>query len=136
MTTYALDASAILRYLDNEAGADRVEEIISGHLKGTGKAAVLTVHWGEIAGCIYKNYGSNMLAVVMSRLAGFNFELISISADRAVRAAVLKADKKIPYIDAFGIEFAASSSDHVFVTADFDLKAGEEEARIEFLPRK
>jgi hypothetical protein len=76
-----------------------------------------------------------MLEIVMSRLAGFNFDLISISADRAVRAAVLKADKGIPYGDAFGVEFAASSSDHVFVTADFDLKAANE-SRIEFLPRK
>ena len=135
MTTYALDASAVLRYLDNEAGADRVEEIIAGHLRGTKKAAILTIHWGEIAGCVYKNYGSNMLAVVMSRLAGFNFDLISISADRAVRVAVLKADKRIPYVDAFGVEFAASSPDHVFVTADFDLKAADE-SQIEFLPRK
>ena len=135
MTTYALDASAILRYLDNEAGADRVEEIIAGHLEGSRKVAVLAIHWGEIAGCIYKHYGSNMLVLVMSRLAVFHFELIPISADRAVRAAVLKADKKIPYVDAFGVEFAASSADHVFVTADFDLKAANE-ARIEFLPRK
>lgn len=134
MTTYALDTNAILRYLDNEAGADRVEEIIAGHLKGTDKAAVLTVHWGEIAGCVYKSHGSNMVAIVMSRLTGFNFDLISISADRAVRAAMLKTDKKISYIDAFGIEFAASSPDHVFVTADLDLKA-DHEARIEFLPR-
>lgn len=136
MTTYALDASAILRYLDNEAGADRVEEIIAGHLKRTGKVAVLTIHWGEIAGCVDKHHGSNMLAIVMSRLASFHFDLIPISADRAVRAAVLKADKKIPYVDAFGVEFAASSPDHVFVTADFDLNAGDGEARIEFLPRK
>jgi PIN domain nuclease of toxin-antitoxin system len=136
MTTYALDASAVLRYLDNEAGADRVQEIIAGHLDGSGKVAVLAIHWGEIAGCVYKNYGSNMLAIVMSRLAGFHFDLIPISADRAVRAAVLKADKRIPYVDAFGVEFAASSPDHVFVTADFDLKAGDGEARIEFLPRK
>ena len=35
MVTYALDASAVLRYLDGEAGADRVAEIIESHLAGS-----------------------------------------------------------------------------------------------------
>lgn len=134
--TFALDASAILRYLDNEAGASRVEEIIRGHLEGTHNAAVLAIHWGEVAGSVYKSYGQRMQANIMSRLAGFDFEIIPVTAERAVRAAVIKADKKIPYVDAFGVEFAASSPNHVFVTADFDLKAAAQDTRIEFLPPK
>ncbi len=136
MVNYALDASAVLRYLDNEAGADRVEEIIRGHLAETHKTAVLAIHWGEVAGSIYRNYGQNMLAIVMSRLAGFHFEIIPVTAERAIRAAVLKADKKIPYVDAFGVEWAAISPDHIFVTADFDLKAAGQDIQIEFLPGK
>ena len=34
MVTYVLDASAVLRYLDDEAGAQRVSEIIKSHLAG------------------------------------------------------------------------------------------------------
>lgn len=136
MVTYALDASAVLRYLDNEAGAGRVEEIIRGHLGGIHKTAVLAIHWGEIAGSIYKNYGQNILAIIMSRLAGFHFEIIPVTAERAVGAAVVKADKKIPYVVAFGVDWAATSPDHVFVTADFDLKAACQDIRIEFLPAK
>ena len=34
MVTYALDASAVLRYLDDDAGSDRVAEIIESHLAG------------------------------------------------------------------------------------------------------
>src|ERR1700730_8854239 len=36
MVRYVLDSSAILRYLDDEAGAARVAEIIKSHLGGGG----------------------------------------------------------------------------------------------------
>jgi bifunctional DNA-binding transcriptional regulator/antitoxin component of YhaV-PrlF toxin-antitoxin module len=44
--TYALDANAVLRYLDGEAGSDRVAEIIKSHLVGGCKAVISAVHWG------------------------------------------------------------------------------------------
>jgi PIN domain nuclease of toxin-antitoxin system len=44
MVTYALDASAVLRYLDDEAGSDRVAEIIESHLEGNCKAMISAVH--------------------------------------------------------------------------------------------
>ncbi len=136
MITYALDASAILRYLDNEAGADRVDEIVRGHLAGNNKAAVLALHWGEIAGHVYRNYGTDQLSQALSNLEGFQLEIISVTAERAVRAALIKEDTKVPYIDAFGVEFAATSPDHIFVTADFDLKGAAHKGKIEFLPVK
>ena len=48
MVTYALDASAVLRYLNDEAGSGRVAEIIESHLAGTCSAIISAVHWGEI----------------------------------------------------------------------------------------
>lgn len=135
MVIYALDASAILRYLDNEAGANRVEAIIRGHLEGVHLAVVSAVHWGEVAGCIYKHHGQRMLEAVLSRLTGFGFEVIPVTAERAVSAAKIKADKKIPYIDAFGVDLAADSPNHVFVTADFDVKTAAQDVKIEFLPK-
>jgi len=46
MVTYALDASAILRFLDGEAGSERVAEIIKDCLVGRHKAVVSAIHWG------------------------------------------------------------------------------------------
>ena len=58
------------------------------------------------------------------------------TAARAVRAALIKVSRKIPYADAFGVELVSESSDRVLVTADFDLKAAARDVKIEFLPRK
>lgn len=133
---YVLDASAILRYLDGEAGAGRVKEIVKEHLAGTGQVVVSAVHWGEVAGIVLKRHGRVKMDDVLSRLSAFGFEVVAASAERAVRSALIKVERKIPYADAFGVELAGDSAEHVLVTADFDVKPAAGDVRIEFLPGK
>lgn len=136
MVTYVLDSSAVLRYLDGEAGADRVSEIIKGHLAGGCEAVISSVHWGEIAGQVCKRRGRAALDMVLSRLAAFGIPVAPVDADRAVRAALIRLKTTIPYVDAFGVELAADSRERVFVTADFDFKVASREVKTEFLPAK
>ena len=136
MVTYVLDSSAVLRYLDGEAGADRVSEIIKGHLAGGCAAVISSVHWGEIAGQVGKRRGRAAWDMVLSRLAAFGIPVAPVDAERAVRAAWIRLKTSIPYVDAFGVELAAGSRERVFVTADFDFKVANREVKIEFLPAK
>jgi|ERR1017187_4820863 PIN domain nuclease of toxin-antitoxin system len=136
MTTYVLDSSAVLRYLDGEAGSDRVSEIITGHLAGECGAIISSVHWGEIAGHTCKRRGRAVMDLVLSRLAAFGIPVVSVDADRAVRAALVRLKTSIPYVDAFGVELTADSKERVFVTADFDFKPASRDVKIEFLPAK
>jgi predicted nucleic acid-binding protein len=133
---YVLDASAILRYLDGETGAERVSQIIKGHLAGTHRVVVSAIHWGEVAGIVSKRHGRGKMEDALSRLVAFGFEMVPVTADRAVKSALIKVERKIPYADAFGVELAGDSAEHVLVTADFDVKAAEDDVRIEFLPVK
>jgi PIN domain nuclease of toxin-antitoxin system len=136
MVTYVLDSSAILRYLDDEAGAERVAEIIKSHLAGGCVAAVSALHWGDVAGITCKLNGRPAMELVLSRLSAFGLPVIAADADRAVRSSLIKLKRGIPYVDAFGIELASDSRDHVFVTADFDFKPASRDVKIEFLPAK
>jgi PIN domain nuclease of toxin-antitoxin system len=136
MVRYVLDSSAILRYLDDEAGAARVAEIIKSHLAGGCEAIVSALHWGEVAGITCKLHGRGAMDLVLSRLSAFGLPVIAADADRAVRASLIKLKRDIPYVDAFGIELASGSRDHVFVTADFDFKPASRDVTIEFLPAK
>ncbi len=136
MVTYVLDSSAILNFFDGEAGADRVAEIIKAHLAGTHRATIAAVHWGEIAGVIAKVHGRAAMELALSRLLSFGIETVPATAERALRAALIKLNRKIPYADAFGVDLTMDSSGHVLVTADFDLKAAARDVKIEFLPRK
>jgi predicted nucleic acid-binding protein len=136
MVTYVLDSSAILRYLDDEAGAARVAEIIKSHLAGRCEAIVSALHWGEVAGVTCKAHGKQAMELVLSRLSAVGLQLVVADGDRAVRASLIKLKRDLPYVDAFGVELAGDSGDHVFVTADFDFKASTRDVSIEFLPAK
>jgi PIN domain nuclease of toxin-antitoxin system len=136
MVTYVLDSSAILRYLDGEAGAARVSEIIKSHLAGRCAVIISALHWGEVAGITCRIHGRPAMDLVLSRLSAFGFQIAAADADRAVRASQIKLKRNMPYIDAFGIELTADSPDHVFVTADFDFKPSSRDVTIEFLPAK
>jgi predicted nucleic acid-binding protein len=135
MVTYVLDSSAILRYLDDEAGAARVAEIIKSHLAGRCEAIISALHWGEVAGVTCKAHGRQAMDLVLSRLSAFGFQIVPADADRAVRASLIKLKRDLPYVDAFGVELA-DSPDRIFVTADFDFKPAGRDVTIEFLPGK
>jgi PIN domain nuclease of toxin-antitoxin system len=136
MVTYVMDSSAILRYVDDEAGAARVAEIIKSHLAGRCVAIVSAVHWGEVAGITCKAHGKQAMELVLSRLSAFGLQVVAADANRAVRASLIKFKRDLPYVDAFGVELAGDSGDHIFVTADFDFKPASRDVAIEFLPAK
>jgi predicted nucleic acid-binding protein len=136
MVTYVLDSSAILRYLDDEAGAARVAEIIKSHLAGRCTAILSAVHWGEVAGITCKAHAKQAMELVLSRLSAFGLQVVAADGDRAVRASLIKIKRNLPYVDAFGVELAGDSGDRVFVTADFDFKPASRDVAIEFLPEK
>jgi predicted nucleic acid-binding protein len=108
----------VLRYLDQEAGATRVAEIIKERLQGGNRTIISAIHWGEVAGIVYKRRGSQVVDVVLARLSKFGIEMIAVTSERAVRSASIKAQKRIPYADAFGVELAGDSPDHVLPTAE------------------
>jgi PIN domain nuclease of toxin-antitoxin system len=136
MVTYVLDSSAVLRYLHNHAGAKRVGEIIDGHLAGDCQAIISGPHWGEVAGITCKLYGRREMESTLARLSAFGLQVVAADADRSVRAALIKVERDLPYVDAFGVELTAERQDRVLVTADFDFKSASKDIEIEFLPAK
>jgi predicted nucleic acid-binding protein len=135
VVTYVLDASAILRFTDNEAGAERVQRILEKYLDRSALIAASAIHWGETANRLYKLRGRKVMNQILERLEGMGLQILPVTAEEAVRAAIIRADHGVPYVDAFGAALAMEPN-HVFVTADFDLKPAAKIAHIEFLPAK
>ena len=136
MVTFVLDTSAIFRYVDNEAGADRVTEIFQAQASGTARIVLSAIHWGEVAGIVLKRQGTQAVDTVLTGLRSLPLEIVPATANRAERCAFVKFKYKIPYADAFGVELAGTSPDHILVTADFDVKPAAQDISIEFLPLK
>ena len=134
--TFVLDASAILRFLDGEAGVIRVKEIFRSALRDECKVVVSAVNWGEVIGKLHLRHSPEIASNRSSRLLRKRLEIIPATAERAVRAAILKVTHKIPYADAFGVELAGDSTNHILITADFDVLPAANTISIEFLPTK
>ncbi len=136
MSAYVLDASALIRYLDREAGWERVREILRECIEAGAELSISAVQWGEVAGNLRKRFGPAEEAHILSHLLPSEARIAPARADQAVRAAEHKVDRGIAYADAFAVELAMESPDRVLVTADYGFKAVEDLARIEFLPMK
>lgn|ERR1700738_1798678 len=136
MTAYVLDASALIRYLDNEPGAERVDAIIGECLAARARGFVSAIQWGEVAGNVRKRFGAPLELKAMNRLLATEIEIVPATGDQAVHAAELRVDRKISYADAFALDLAMQSAERVLVTADYGFKVVEDLARIEFLPAK
>jgi predicted nucleic acid-binding protein len=135
MPVYVFDSSAVIRYIDNESGAERIVSILKSCVAGRSRICMSAVQWGEVAGNIRKRAGATEETRILSLLPS-EIEIISAAAHNAVRAAALKVDHKISYADAFALDLAMQSADHVLLTADYVFKAVEDLVRIEFLPPK
>jgi predicted nucleic acid-binding protein len=136
MIKYVLDASAVIRYIDDEAGAKRVEEILGACVAGRAEVHISAVQWGEVASNLRKRLGATQERRILSSFLPSETEIVSASSESAVHAGELRVDRKIAYADAFALDLAMKSKDHILVTADYDFKAVDDLARIEFLPAK
>lgn len=136
MTVFVLDSSAVLRFVDKEAGWNRIAEILQDRMDQAAEVAISAVQWGEIAGRVRKRLGAAGQEFVLETLAEFSPRIEPATGERAVHAAEIKQDRKLPYADAFTLDLAMDSPDHMLVTADYDFKAVTDLARIEFLPAK
>jgi len=134
VVTFVLDASAVIRLLDGQAGSQRVRWIFAESRKGKSRMAISAVNWGEVIVFIAKRRDRQSLEALSARLIGFGLMVVQVDTDRAKRAGLIRVTHNIPYADACGVELAADSVEHILVTADFDVKPAERDVHIEFLP--
>jgi predicted nucleic acid-binding protein len=136
MTVYVLDSSALLRYLDDESGADRVEAVLKDCVSGRARILISAMQWGEIAGNLRKRVGAEDELRILGGLLPSEVEIVPITGTRAVHAADLRFDRKIAYADAFALELTMEAPDHVLLTVDYGFKVVDDLAHVEFLPTK
>jgi predicted nucleic acid-binding protein len=136
LIVYVLDASALLRFLDKEAGWELVADILAAARSGSAELEISAIQWGEVAGAVRKKAGPAKESRALDGLAQFAPRIQTITGEHAIRAAALKVDRRISYADAFALDLAMGSPNRVLVTADYGFKSVDDLARIEFLPAK
>ncbi len=141
MTPYVLDASAILRFLDEEAGHDTVIRIFREVRDGKAEALVSAVSWGEVIYILAKRAGlakDKLFGIkdLLNDLRRVPLSIVPANDELAERAGLLRAQFSIPYADCFSAALAGTRK-AVLVAADFDFKTlPASVVKVEYLPAK
>jgi len=136
MVTFSLDTSALLRFVDREAGADRMAAIFDQRDLGIVRVIMCAVHWAEVVGHFLKHFDQSKAPLMIKEVEFLSIEIIPVTMQRASQAAHLRRRYKLPFADSFGLELAYNVSDYILITADFDVKPAAQDISIEFLPAK
>jgi predicted nucleic acid-binding protein len=147
MMTLVLDASAILRFTDQEPGHNRVRDLLQQARKGQVELLISAVNWSEIVAALHKRAGAKNLVTapttLAANLAALPISIVPVGQPEAEAAAAFRYDYTVPFADAFAGALtlacagASAGVQATLVTADYDFKSVPPGTmNIEFLPVK
>ncbi len=127
-----LDAYSLLAYLEGEAGADQMIEIIKS-ARDHGRDLLLSVvNWGEVYYITLRAAGRDRAEAVAQLIETLPISIISVDMALIRQACEYKATKKMSYADCISAALAKLRKAEL-VTGDRDFKQVEGEIKILWL---
>jgi len=133
--TYVLDASALLRFLENESGAIQVEALIKQAKQGEITTLMSAVNWSEILHYVLRKHGPAAMRSIESRLQSVQITILAVDAVGAAQAAEFRHQHQVPFADAFA-GATAEQNRATLMTADYDFHGLKTSFKINLLPIK
>lgn len=121
MKKYVLDSYALIAFFEDEAGAQRVEEILKEMLAGKVKGYLCIVNWGEIYYITLREQGGEQAETVIRQIRKFPLHLMDADRELTYQAAKLKGKHTIAYADCFAASLAMKLK-ATLVTGDPEFK--------------
>jgi PIN domain nuclease of toxin-antitoxin system len=106
---YVLDAYALLAWLGDEVGAERVEHLITTAARDECRLSISTVNLGEVMYTIERRFGVQRAAETLALLDQLPVEQVAVTRDLALRAARVKAASRMGYADCFAVALAVAN---------------------------
>ena len=121
MKTYVLDASALITFFENRAGAEQVEELLAKAAEAKRPLLMSAVNWGEVYYSVWRARGEPAAAAKLQEIAQLPIQVIDVDMELARLAASLKAQHNLPYADCFAAALAQARK-ATLVTTDKDFE--------------
>ena len=118
---YVLDASAVLHFVEDGPGAERVEKLFTDARRSGTPLLMSVLNWGEVFYHSWQLRGEESAKKTLAGLARLPIELISVDLPQAIQAGEIKAAHKIPYVDCVAAALAMSN-EATLVTSDRDFE--------------
>jgi predicted nucleic acid-binding protein len=124
MNHLVLDAHAILRFLQDEAGAEQVQTVLAEAQSGKVRALVCEINLSEVYYLTARRFGLEFARRLLDHFAALPVERVSASWELIVSAAEVKVAHSLSYADCFAVATALKHQ-AVLVTGDPEFKKVE-----------
>jgi len=126
------DASAIITFLHNRPGAEKIEALMNGASSGHRELYLSVVNWGEIYYTIWRANGAKAAQQVALEIAEMPIRLLGVGIELTKIASQFRAESKLPYADCFVAAVAKLMNAEV-VTADQDFLTVNQQVNVSFI---
>ena len=131
-TTYLLDSFALLAYLNDEPGGERVQEILALGKSHKGRLVMSLINLGEVLYITERTRGLPVAQTVQALVESLPVELLEASRDLILDAAHIKANHALSYADALAVACAIREN-AIILTGDPEYKTVEDLVQVEWL---
>ncbi len=133
MKSYCLDTFALICYLHNERGADRIEELLKSAKAGKVDLFMHKINLGELYYTVCRKEGESEADLVYGRIKDFPIQFIEdLGEGFLLTAARLKSFYKMSYADSF-VAALSIQRGLVLITGDSDFKPLETDNKVKVL---
>lgn len=130
--SYILDSYALLAYLGNEEGKQRVRELLRRASRGESRVAMSLINLGEVLYITERELGLARAQEVVAMSEQLPIEIVPATREAVFLAAHIKAQYPVAYADAFAVA-TARSLNGVLLTGDPEFEAVKDLVEIEWI---
>ena len=121
MKAVVLDASALMVFLHDRPGAEKVEELLRRATERKIGLLMSVVNWGEVYYSIWRTQGKAMAERTLIQITRLPIKIVEADFDLTKLAAEFRAQYKLPYADCFAAALAHQST-AMLATGDKDFE--------------
>jgi predicted nucleic acid-binding protein len=127
-----LDGWALLCYLGQEAGHEKIIDLFEKAVKTSKPLLMCIVNWGEVYYQVARRFGDQKAQEVEQLIQTLPITLVEANKELTREAARIKAAKRMVYADCFAIALARLKKADLY-TRDPKFKAVEKDIKIVWL---
>jgi predicted nucleic acid-binding protein len=129
---FVLDTFALLAYLQDEAGAARVETLLQQAAREKCRLCMSIINLGEMLYIIERREGVARTQDVLALIRQLPLEILPADEQAVFSAAHIKASHTLSYADAFAVA-SAIKENAAIVTSDLEFEAVASLVTVEWL---
>ena len=132
MKAILFDSHAILKFSQDEEGAEKVEQFLRSSQQGKMNAYMSEINLGEVYYMTIRRSGLNNAKRYLDQFYELPIKVVGPSTELIMRASEIKAQYSISYADCFAVATALKFSASI-ITGDPEFKKVEHIVEIEWI---